>query len=97
MPNIIILIDTIQQNINTNSSSETAYFSTMDIRYADSQLNLVPETTCHWNFSIISVECTVTYRFIAGFCAVTDMPAAYQKVMDYTLFGAKKHIVFLMI
>ena len=94
MPNIINLIDTIQQNINPNSLSETAYFSTMDIMYANSQLKLVPEMSCRWNFNIISAKCTVTYRFLAGFSALTDMPAAYEKLMDYTLFGAKKRIAF---
>ena len=43
MPSFINLIDTIQQIFNTNKSNETAYFSTMDIKYAGSQLNLVPE------------------------------------------------------
>ena len=27
---------------------------------------------------------TVTYRFINGFYDLTDMPATFQKVMDYT-------------
>ena len=32
MPNIDNLIDTIQQNPNTNASDETAYFSTLDLK-----------------------------------------------------------------
>ena len=31
MPNIDNLIDTIQQNLNTNASLETTYFSTLDL------------------------------------------------------------------
>ena len=65
MPNIDNLIDTIQQNLNTNESQETAYFSTLDLKYAYSQLNLDPETARHCN--IISDEGTGTYRFITGF------------------------------
>ena len=34
MPNIDNLIDTIQQNLNTAASKETAYFSTLDLKYA---------------------------------------------------------------
>ena len=67
MPNIDSLIDTVQQNLNTNASHETAYFSTLDLKYAYSQLNLDPETARHCNFNIISGEGTGTYRFITGF------------------------------
>ena len=67
MPNIDNLIDTIQQNLNTNASHEAAYFSTLDLKYAYSQLNLDPETARHCNFIIIGSEGTGTYRFITGF------------------------------
>ena len=40
MHNVDNLIDTIQQNINTNASNEIVYFSTLDLKYAYSQLNL---------------------------------------------------------
>ena len=85
MPNIDNLIDTIQQNLNTNDSQETAFFSTLDLKYAYSPLNLDPETAQHCNFNIISGEGTGTIRFITGFYGLTDMPAAFQKLMDYTL------------
>ena len=39
MPNIDNLIDTIQQNLNTNASHEIAFPSTLDLKYAYSQLN----------------------------------------------------------
>ena len=95
MPNIDNLIDTIQQNLNTSASQETAYYSTLDLKYAYSQLKLDPETARHCNFNIISVERTGTYRFITGFYGLTDMPAAFQKVMDYTLVGLKNTYCFL--
>ena len=56
MPNIDIIIDTIQQNLNTNASQETAYSSTLHLKYAYSQLNLDPETARHCNFNIVSGE-----------------------------------------
>ena len=89
MPNIDNLIDTIQQNLNTSASQEKAYYSTLDLKYAYSQLKLDPEMAGHCNFNIISGERTGTYRFITGFYGLTDMPAAFQKVMDYTFVGLK--------
>ena len=47
MPNIDNLIETIQQNLNTSASQETAYFTTLDLKYAYSQLKLDPETAQH--------------------------------------------------
>ena len=95
MPNIDNLIDTIRQNLNTNASQETAYFSTLDLKYSYSQPNLDPETARHCIFNIVSGEGTCTYRFITGFYGLTDMPAAFQKVMDYTLVGLKNTHCFL--
>ena len=95
MPNIDNLIDTMQQNLNANASQETAYFSTLDLNYAYSQLKLDPETSRHCNFNIFSGEGTGTYRFIAGQYGLTVMPAAFQKVMGYTLVGQKNTNCFL--
>ena len=95
MPNIDNLIDTIQQNLNTSASQETAYYSTLDLKYAYSQLKLDPKTAQHCNFNIISGEKTGTYRFITGFYVLTDMPAAFQKVMDYTLVRLQNTYCFL--
>ena len=95
MPNVDKLNDTIQQNLNTNASQEKPNFSTLDLKYAYSQLNLDPETDRHCNFNIVSDEGTGTYRFITGFYGLTDMPAAFQKVMDYTFVGLKNTHCFL--
>ena len=81
--------------MNTSASKETAYYSTLDLKYAYSQLKLDQETARHCNFNIISGERTGTYRFITGFYGLTDMPAAFQKVMDYTLVGLKNTYCFL--
>ena len=95
MRNIDNLIDTIQQNLNTNASQETAYFSTLNLKYPYSRLNLDPETARQCNFNIVSGDGTGTYRFITGFYGLTDMPAAFQKVMGYTLVGFKNTHCFL--
>ena len=95
MPNIDNLIDTIQQNLNTTASQETAYFSTSDLKHTYSQLNLDPETARQCKFNIIRGEGTGTYRFITGFYGLTDMPAALQKVMNYTFVGLQNTHCFL--
>ena len=58
------LIDTIQQISNTNASHETAYFSTLDFKYACSQQKLDPETSRLCNINIVSGKDTGAYRFI---------------------------------
>ena len=87
MPNIDNLIDTIQQKFNTNASNETAYSSTLDLKYAYSQLKLEPDTSRNCIFNIVSGEGKGTYRFITGFYGLTDKPVAFQKKMDLTLIG----------
>ena len=97
MPNIETLIDSISQII-TNYKTEPAeqtHFSTIDLKYAYSQLNLHPETANHCNFNIISGDMTGTYRFKTGFYSLTDMPAEFEKAMDYTLIGLKNTFCFL--
>ena len=37
---------------------------------------------------------TGTYRFKTGFCGLTDMPAEFQKAIDYTLIGLKNTFCF---
>ena len=96
-PNIETLMDSISQII-TNYKTEPAdkiYFSTIDLKYAYSQLNLHPETAKHCNFNIVSGDMTGTYRFKTGFYGLTDMPAEFQKAMDYTLIGLKNTFCFL--
>ena len=56
MPNIETLMDSISQKI-TDYKTETAekiYFSTIDIKYEYSQLNLHPVTANYCNFNIVS-------------------------------------------
>ena len=49
----------------------------------------------HIIFNIIGGASTAPYQFIKGFYELTDDPAAFQKVMDYNLFGLKNTRSFL--
>ena len=91
MPNIETLMDSISQRISDFKTelADKIYFSTINLKYAYSQLNLQPETAKHCNFNIVSGDMTGTYRFKTGFYGLTDMPAKFQKAMDYTLFSLK--------
>ena len=42
MPNIENQIDTIQKNINANASNDTAYFTTLDLKYVKS-IKFIPK------------------------------------------------------
>ena len=95
MPNIDMLIESISQQISAPAPQNTTYFSTIDLRYAYSQLNLDINTANHCNFNIISGDMTGTYRFQTGFYGLTDMPAEFQKAMDYTLIGLQNTYCFL--
>ena len=89
MPNIDTLFESISQQIRAPASQNTTYFSTNDLNYAYCQLNLDTITANHCNFNIISGDMTGTYRFQTRFYGLTDMPAEFQKAMDYILIGPK--------
>ena len=95
MPNIYSLIDSISQHINNSNHGENVYFSTIDLKFAYSQINLHPNIARHCNFNIICGDATGTYRFKTGFSGLTDMPAEFQKAMDYTLVGLSNTYCFL--
>ena len=89
MPNIDTLIKSIFQQISAPAQQNTTHFSTLNLKYAYSQINLEPNTANHCNFNIISGDMTSTYSFQTGFYGLTDMPAEFQKAMNYTLIGLK--------
>ena len=76
-----MLLDTISQHLK---NGQQAYCSTLDLKYAYSQLQLHKDTAKHCNFNITCGESTGTYIFKPGFYGLTDMPAEIQKAMDYT-------------
>ena len=95
MPNIDSLFLSISQYINDSNHGDNFYFSTIDSKYAYSQLNLHLDTARHCYFNIICGDATGTYRFKTGFYGVTDFPAEFQKAMDYTLVGLSNTYCFL--
>ena len=95
MPNIDMLIDTISQHLTNTQNGQQACFTTLDLKYVYSQLKLHPDTSKHCNFNIICGESTGTYRFKIGCYGLTDMPADFQKAMDYTLIGLQNTYCFL--
>ena len=95
MPKIDSLIDSISKHINNSNPGDNVYFSTIDLKYAYRQLKLHPETSRHCNFNISCGDSTGTYRFKTGFYGLTDMPAEFQKAMDYTLVGLTNTYCFL--
>ena len=95
MTNIGTLIESILLQISAPASQNTTYFSTIDLKYAYSQLNFDAKTANYCNFNIISGDMTGTYRFQTGFYGLTDMPAEFQKAMDYTLIGLQNRYCFL--
>ena len=94
MPNIDSLIQTISQTLST-APQETAYFTTLDLQYAYSQLNLHSDTARHCNFNLVSGYMTGTNRFKTGFYGLTDMPAEFQKAIDCILAGLDNTFCFL--
>ena len=59
MPKIDSLIQTISQALST-APQVTAYFTTLDLQYAYSQLNLHNDTARHCNFNLVSGDMTGT-------------------------------------
>ena len=85
--NIDSLIQTISQTLS-NAPQETAHFTTLDLHYAYSQLNLHNDTARHCNFNKVSGDMTGTYRFKTG------MPSGFQKAIDGTLTGLTNAFCF---
>ena len=90
-----MLIDTISQHLTNTHNGQQAYFTTLDLKYAYSQLKLHHDTAKYCNFNIICGELTGTYRFKTGFYSLIDMPAELQKTMDYSLVGLQNTYCFL--
>ena len=81
MPNIDLLLDNIAQVVKSDKSNQTL-ITTLDLRYAYSQIQLDKTTREQCNFSLIGGNATGTYQFQRGFYGLTDMPAEFQKAVD---------------
>ena len=53
------------------------WFSSIDLKYADSQLRLHPDTMKHCIFNMVGGNTRGTYRFKPGFYELADMPAEF--------------------
>ena len=96
MQSIDQLMDTIACKISElKQKTGTLFFSKIDIKYAYSQVPLHEDTQKHCNFNILGENATGTYRFISGFYGLTDMPATFQKIMDFTLVNINSAHAFL--
>ena len=60
MPNIDSLIRKISQTLST-APQETVYFTTLDLQYAYSQLNLHSDTARHCYFNFVSGDMTIRF------------------------------------
>ena len=94
MLNIDSLTQTITQT-RSNKPQEPAYFTTLDLKYTYSQLNLHSDTARHCNFNIVSGDMSGAYRFKTGLYRLTDLPAEFQKAIDCTLAGLTDTFCFL--
>ena len=94
MPNIDLLLDNIVQVIKSNNNQQTL-FSTLDLRYAYSQIPLNKPIREPCNFSLIGGNATRTYPFQTGFYGLTDMPSEFQKAIDLTLTNCSNTYAYL--
>ena len=92
MQNIDCLMDNIAQSISESSHESEVLFSTIDLRYAYSQLPLDEATAKHCNFNIIGDQATGTYRFITGFYVFNRYARRIPKSNTYHTKGPQKHI-----
>ena len=96
MQSIDHLMDTITFKISELKRKEgTLYFSKIYLNYACSQVPLHTDTQKHCNLNILRGKATKTYRLIIGFYGLTDMPASFRKIMEFTLNNVNSAHAFL--
>ena len=86
MPNLLELLDSAAQIITSDKVSDV-WFTSLDLKFAFSQIPLSDEVSRQCNFNIVCGEQTGTYRFKTGFYGLTDKPKVFQKAMDNTFQG----------
>ena len=95
LPKVDELPDGVSQIVTANAVG-TLSFTVLGLKYAYSQLKLTAETSKQYNFIIVGRQATGTYRFLAGFYGLADMPAEFQKAMDRTLNHVPNLFSFLV-
>ena len=76
MPNIDLHLENIAQVVKSDNSNQTL-FTTLDLRYAYSQIPLDKTTREQCNIRIIGGNDIRTYQFQTVFYGFTDMPAEF--------------------
>ena len=79
----------------TSDKSNQTLFTTLDLRYAYSQIRLDKTTREQCNFSLIGGNATATYQFQTGFYGLTGMPAEFQNAVDLTLTNCNNTYAYL--
>ena len=95
MPNIALLIDSNSQHLTNTQNGQHVFFSIINLKNAYRQLQFHKDTAKHCNFNIIFGETTCTYRHKTVFYGLNDMPAKFQKAMDYSFVGLQNTYCFL--
>ena len=81
MPNLFELIDNVAVTISGHGE-RNIWFSSIDLKYAYSQIPLSKKASNQCNFYIVGGEVTGSYRFKTGFYGLGDMPNDFQRIMD---------------
>ena len=79
MTNFDTLIESMSKIINYQfEPHEQLFVTTIDIKYADSQINLHPYSENHYNFNNVSGDMTGMYRFEPCFYGHLDLVSELQ-------------------
>ena len=70
MPNLLELLEFAAKNITSKMSGDVS-FTSLDLKYAFSQIKLSDEVRSHFNFENKCGKHTGTYRFRTGFYGLT--------------------------
>ena len=80
MPNLFELIDNVAVTISGHDE-RNIWFSSIDLKYAYSQIPLSKKASNQCNFNIGGGEVTGSYRFKTRFYGLGDMPNEFQRIM----------------
>ena len=78
MPNLLEQLDVAAQTINSNSSGE-AFFTSLDLKYAFSQLKVSDSFSNHCNFNVVCGDATGTYILIPVFTCSQIFPKGSKR------------------
>ena len=80
MPNNDLLLDDIAQVVKSNNPQQTL-ISTLDLRYAYSQIPLDKSTREQCSFSLIGGIATGTFEFQTSLNGLTDIPMNFRRLL----------------